>query len=445
MTDPGDQRGVDPARWDSWNWSPPAPRDGRPTTPLWTPSPVPMAWGDPAEPTSGPVAREGWPASGPRVAPDAPGTPAWRTFGAPPRRAGPSWPGVIAVAATTALLGAILGGALGAALIDPGRADRPGPALTPGPGATERPAGSLAAVAANALPSVVTIRSGSATGTATGSGFVFDHDGHVLTNNHVVAAVGTSIVVVLGDGTRLDATVVGTDPAYDVAVLATSRADLPPLPLGDPGSVVVGDEVIAVGAPLGLSSTVTSGIVSALNRPVVAGESSGRSYINAIQTDAAINPGNSGGPLLDLSGRVIGMNSAIAQPPGVTRGAGNIGLGFAIPSDQLAKTAAQLLDHGTASHPVIGVLLDLDYAGPGARVQDESATGDPVTAGGPAERAGVEPGDVIVAFDGRAVADSDDLIVAIRAKDVGDRVHVSLRRDGKLVDVTMTLQAAPAK
>ena len=156
---------------------------------------------------------------------------------------------------------------------------------------------------------------------------------------------------------------------------------------------------------------MTAGIVSAVDRPVVAGDSRSRSYINAIQTDAAINPGNSGGPLIDMAGRVIGVNSAIATPPGSSS----------------------------------GVLLDESYSGPGAKVRDAASSEDPVTDGGPADRAGVRPGDVIVRFDGRTVEGSDDLIVAIRAKSVGDRVTMTVRRDGRTVDVTMTLQPAPKK
>ena len=375
-----------------------------------------------------------------------PATPAW---GAPPPAGpgqaagyatgpgkGPGWAAVVGIAGITGLIASLAGAGLGASLA--GRDLFGGTAI-------ERPAGSFAALAAKALPSVVTIRATGSSGSgATGSGFVFDTSGHVITNNHVVEGVGDEITVVLTDGSALEAEIVGSDPAYDIAVLKVERRDLTPLPMGDSAAVVVGDEVLAMGAPLGLESTVTSGIVSATNRPVVAGDSSSRSYINAIQTDAAINPGNSGGPLIDMSGRVIGVNSAIATPPGSANGAaGNVGLGFAIPAAQVLKTAGQLIDTGSAQHPVIGVLLDTSYSGPGARVR---ADGDePVTEGGPADKAGVEPGDVIVRFDGRTVQGPDDLIVAIRSKSVGDTVQMTVQRDGKPVDVTMTLQAAPEK
>lgn len=367
-------------------------------------------------------------------------TPGTLAGGPPARGRGPGWAAVLVLLTVTGVISALAGGLLGAGLAG----GLPGQLPTVAAGSTARPDGTLARVAADALPSVVTIRSADAIAGATGSGFVYDHAGHVVTNNHVVEGIGTDLVVVLGTGERVPATVVGTDSAYDIAVLATGRSTLRPLTMGDSAAVVVGDPVLAVGAPLGLSSTVTSGIVSALNRPVVAGDSAGRSYINAIQTDAAINPGNSGGPLLDASGLVIGVNSAIATPPGTGSGsAGNIGLGFAIPSDQVVKTANQLIRTGHADHPVIGVLLDEAYAGPGARVRDADSGVEPVTAGGPAAKAGMKPGDVIVRFDGREITDSSDLIVAIRARSVGDTVALTVRRDGRTMDVRMTLQAAP--
>jgi len=315
----------------------------------------------------------------------------------------------------------------------------------PGPGATQRPAGSVANIAAVALPSVVTIKvDAGSEGSATGSGFVLDGKGHVLTNNHVVEpGVNGDIEIVLSNGDTEKATIVGRDASYDLAVLKINRTDLKPLTLGPSDKVVVGDQVIAVGAPLGLDQTVTTGIVSALNRPVTPGEGTESSYINAIQTDAAINPGNSGGPLLDMTGKVIGVNSAIARVPGTSGSTGgSIGLGFAIPSDQARRTADQLIATGKATHPIIGVNLDLTFTGEGAKVRGESGA---VTAGGPAAKAGVKPGDVITGFEGRRVRNNDQLIVSIRARAVGDTVTLKVDRDGTELELQMTLEADPAK
>jgi putative serine protease PepD len=362
------------------------------------------------------------------------------TVAAPPRRRrGALVAGVVGLC----LLSGVVGGVAGQLADD--RVNLAGSTLPePGPGATARPAGSVANIAATALPSVVTIKvDGGSEGSGTGSGFVVDAKGHVLTNNHVVeaGASGGDIEVVLSNGDTEKATIVGRDVSYDLAVLKLARTDLTPLVLGESDQIVVGDQVIAVGAPLGLEQTVTTGIVSALNRPVTPGTGSESSYINAIQTDAAINPGNSGGPLLDLSGKVIGVNSAIARVPGTsgTTG-GNIGLGFAIPSDQARRTADQLIATGKATHPVIGVSLDRTFSGEGAQVVDQS---DAVVAGGPAAKAGVQPGDVITGFEGKRVRTPDQLIVSIRARAVGDTVSLTVRRGGQDVQLRMTLEADP--
>jgi putative serine protease PepD len=341
------------------------------------------------------------------------------------------------------LLSGLIGGVAGQLITD--RVNLAGAELPePGPGATARPAGSVANIAATVLPSVVTITVEDGGDSGTGSGFVIDTKGHILTNNHVVAGAGDGgeIEVVLSNGDTESATVVGRDASYDLAVLKIGRTDLKPLVLGQSDKVVVGDQVIAVGAPLGLEQTVTTGIVSALNRPVspgVVGDEA--SFMNAIQTDAAINPGNSGGPLLDMAGEVIGVNSAIARVPGTTGSTGgNIGLGFAIPSDQARRTAEQLITTGKSTHPVIGVLLDRTFSGEGAQVGGED---DSVTPNGPADKAGIQPGDVIVGFEGKRVRTPDALIVAIRARAVGETVTLTVERDGKRLDLKMVLEADP--
>ncbi len=371
-----------------------------------------------------------------------------------PQQKGPGWGALVAVAAVAALVAAGLGGVFGGWLGATGRVDFGSLDRTPssipraGAGATSRPEGSIANIAAKALPSVVTIKVAGADGGGTGSGFVLDRDGHIITNNHVVAsaASGGTIKVELSNGTEIEATIAGRDGSYDLAVLKTDRTDLVPLVIGSSKDVVVGDEVIAVGAPLGLESSVTSGIVSALNRPVSpGGDGNQQSFINAIQTDAAINPGNSGGPLLNMAGQVIGVNSAIARIPGATdTQSGNIGVGFSIPSDQVVKTAEQLIKTGSAQHPVIGVVLDREFAGDGVRIllKASSNSGPPVDPKGPAGKAGIKAGDVIVEFDGRRVTDPDDLVVAIRAKSVGDDVSMKVRRGSETISVTLTLSGS---
>ncbi|KRF22109.1 S1C family serine protease [Phycicoccus sp. Soil802] len=430
-------------------------------------SSAPAPTGFPTEPASHaayasaqPATSEGWdPISSPTADAGYVGQPTpWVGQRPPeataPQQKGPGWGALVAVAAVAALVAAGLGGVFGGWLgatgrVDFGRLDRtPSSIPSAGAGSTARPAGSIANIAANALPSVVTIKVDGADGGGTGSGFVLDRDGHIITNNHVVASAASrgTIKVELSDGTEIDATIAGRDGSYDLAVLKTDRTDLVPLVMGSSKDVVVGDQVIAVGAPLGLESTVTSGIVSALNRPVSpGGDGNQQSFINAIQTDAAINPGNSGGPLLNMAGQVIGVNSAIARIPGATdTQSGNIGVGFSIPSDQVIKTAEQLIKTGSAQHPVIGVVLDREFTGDGVRIlaKESDTSGPPVDPQGPAGKAGIKPGDVIVEFDGHRVTDPDDLVVAIRAKSVGDDVSMKVRRGSETISVTLTLSGS---
>lgn len=294
---------------------------------------------------------------------------------------------------------------------------------------------SIAGIAQAVLPVVVSIDVSSSQGSGTGSGFIIRstaNESFVLTNNHVVDGAGGSqdITVTFQDQKQETATIVGTDASYDLAVLRIDRGNLPVAALGDSDDVVVGDATIAIGSPLGLTGTVTSGIVSALNRPVTAGDATDVSFISAIQTDAAINPGNSGGPLVNSRGEVIGINSAIATTGSSVSGqSGSIGLGFAIPINQARRVASELIETGSSSYPVIGVQLDMSYEGQGALVQS-------VVEGGPASETELAAGDVITAIDGVKVSDGTELVVRIRAKNSGDVVELTLE-DGSVIEVTL--------
>ena len=305
----------------------------------------------------------------------------------------------------------------------------------------ERAPGSIAALAARLIPAVVSIAVSGGGNSGTGSGFFLDSDGFILTNNHVVesAASGGRITVETSDGKKYPATLVGRDSSYDLAVLKINVQAAPTLQLGNSDQVMVGDSVIAIGSPLGLSGTVTAGIISSKNRAVTTGNGFGESsFINALQTDAAINPGNSGGPLVDSTGAVIGVNSAIATL-GVSSQAGSIGLGFAIPINQAKKTAEQLINTGSATYPIMGISVDTQFTGAGALISKES-TG--ITPGGPADKAGLRKGDLIVALDGSDIENSDELIVAIRSKNIGDKVKVKYKRNNITREVDVVLAAS---
>ncbi|MFF4538134.1 trypsin-like peptidase domain-containing protein [Streptomyces aureus] len=313
---------------------------------------------------------------------------------------------------------------------------------------------SVAGIAAHALPSVVTLHVHGSEEDGTGTGFVLDADGHILTNNHVIAPAGGSgtITVTFSGGQSAKARVVGHDGGYDLAVVKVSGVrGLDPMPLGNSDSVQVGDPVVAIGAPFDLANTVTSGIISAKERPITAGGEKGDgtdvSYVDALQTDAPINPGNSGGPLLDSRARVIGINSAIRSADGgsdlETGQAGSIGLGFAIPVNQAKRVAEELINTGRATHPVIGVTLDMNYAGDGARVGTKAAGGgSPVTADGPGAKAGIRAGDVITEIDGTRVHSGEELIVRTRAHRPGDHLRLTVRRGGANRTLTLVLGSA---
>ncbi|MFJ9416018.1 trypsin-like peptidase domain-containing protein [Streptomyces sp. NPDC101227] len=311
---------------------------------------------------------------------------------------------------------------------------------------------SVAGIAQRALPGVVTLHVRGSAEQGTGTGFVLDREGHILTNNHVVEPAGTGgeISVTFSGGQTAKAKVVGQDGGYDLAVVQVQGVTgLRPLTLGNSDAVRVGDPVVAIGAPYDLANTVTSGIISAKQRPITAGGSKGDgsdvSYVDALQTDAPINPGNSGGPLVDAKARVIGINSAIrAADTGSGQEAGgqggSIGLGFAIPINQAKRVAEELINSGRATHPVIGVMLEMEYAGDGARVSARSKDGKAaVTPGGPGAKAGIRAGDVITKVDGAPVHSGEELIVKIRSHRPGDTLMLSLQRGGKERTVRLTL------
>jgi putative serine protease PepD len=311
--------------------------------------------------------------------------------------------------------------------------------------AAKAPAGSVEQVAAKVMPSVVKLQIDMGGQGDTGSGIVLSADGLILTNNHVVAPAaggeqgaesafsdstgggGITKTVTFSNGQTAPFTVVGTDPAGDLAVVrAQGVSGLTPIAVGSSKDVKVGEQVVAIGSPLGLQGTVTNGIVSALNRPVAAGDGSGGnvSVIDAIQTDAAINPGNSGGALVNMNGELIGVNSAIASMGGSGDGSGggqsgSIGLGFAIPADQAKRIADELVSTGTATHGSLGVQLSSDgVKGGGAAVGQ-------VVDGGPAAAAGVPSGAVITKVDDQVIDGPEALVAAVRSKAPGDTVSLS--------------------
>ena len=318
------------------------------------------------------------------------------------------------------------------------------------------------ATAAAVTPSVVSIDVSTSAGQGKGSGVIIDSAGHVLTNNHVVAGAGgngTSLQVTLTDGRTYQATVVGTDPTTDLAVIQLKGApkDLTPISMGDSTTLKVGDPVMAVGNPLGLSSTVTTGIVSALNRPVATTSSESQNgtpngsqnsttsseavVTNAIQTSAAINPGNSGGALVNSAGQLIGINSAIASL-GSSSGSqsGSIGIGFAIPVNEAKNVAAQLIANGKVQHAYLGVTT-ADGSGSDGSDTRAGATIKSVTGNSPASAAGLQAGDVVISVDGRPVDSSLSLVAQVRAGNVGSKMSIVYLRGGKQHTATATLAA----
>jgi putative serine protease PepD len=343
------------------------------------------------------------------------------------------------VSVITALLAGALGGTLGYvfAVRSGGGTLGGGTGLGEGgagSGLGQRPPDSIAGVVKKVLPSVVTIRARVGSSGSLGSGFIVSADGYVLTNDHVAGGAGSQLSVTFSDGRTAEAKLVGTEPESDVAVIKIEQSGLPAVEFADSDNVQVGDPVLAIGAPLALSNTVTYGIVSALDRPVVAGEASSPRYYAAIQTDAAVNQGNSGGPLFDLSGRVVGINSVIKSLASDEETAGNVGLAFAIPINQAKRQAQDIIERGKARRTVLGATTDPNY---------RSATGgvkiNSVAAGGPAEAAGMRAGDVITRFHDDAVEDPGDLVALIRKYAPGSVVPVAYQRDGSAQKTSVTL------
>ncbi|KXK63765.1 peptidase S1 [Micromonospora rosaria] len=403
---------------------------GGPASPWWSDA-LADPWRDPAAPTA--VVVRTPPAGGtepePVSDPDAPGRLSLRHL--------------LFIPLITALLAGSLGGAIGYAFAVRGGA---GATTVLGAGSAEPPAlaqrrpESLAGVAERVLPSVVTVRVSGVGGTSEGSGFVVSADGHVITNDHVVAGGTGRASVVFHDGSTASATLVGQDPESDIAVIKVARTGLRPVEFGDSDGLAVGDPVLAIGSPLSLANTVTAGIVSALDRTMQAGEPGGPvRYYAAIQTDAAVNHGNSGGPLVDGAGRVIGVNSTIKSLVAEGQEAGNIGLAFAIPINQAKRVTQDIIGTGKARRTVIGAQVGGPGQATGAGVRLAA-----VEPSGPAAGAGLRSGDIILKLAGRPMNEPTDLIAMVRKFAPGSVVTVEYRRGSSRQNASVTL-AADAK
>ncbi|GAA4690216.1 trypsin-like peptidase domain-containing protein [Pseudonocardia yuanmonensis] len=350
-------------------------------------------------------------------------------------------PRALAILGVLALVIGALGGLVGRYTAEGANSlTEPGATLSTTTEGKERPPGSVADIAARVLPAVVSLDIKVGQQGGTGSGVVIDPAGYILTNNHVVApaadAQGSTIQAVFSDGSRAPAAIVGRDPKTDLAVVKVQVINPTVAQFGSSGALAVGDAVIAIGSPLGLAGTVTTGIVSALDRPVrLDGEGNDVAVIDAVQTDAAINPGNSGGALVDSTGAVVGINTAIRSLGGSSQSeGGSIGLGFAIPIETARTIAEELIRTGLVTHADLGVNVRsvTDGQADGAQVQN-------VVAGGAAAGAGILEGDVIVKVGDRDIAGADELIVAVRERNPGDVVPIQLVRDGRPLTVNATL------
>ncbi|MEU4315331.1 trypsin-like peptidase domain-containing protein [Nocardia sp. NPDC024068] len=403
------------------------------------------------------TAPPGYPASGPGFGGGVPPGDSGQFYAAVPPAPAPRKSslrtGLVAGGLALALVSGGIGGVVGALVSDSGE----GPAVTnaldaPAPdirGAANAPAGSVQSVAQEVLPSVVMIEVASNRGQGEGSGVVLSSDGLILTNNHVASGggAGSGMQVSFADGSTAPATLVGADPVSDLAVIQVrGKTDLKPIELGSSGGLQVGQPVVAIGSPLGLAGTVTTGIVSALNRPVSTTGEGGNDptvpnpVIDAIQTDAAINPGNSGGALVDGAGRLVGINTAIASlgsSGAAGQQSGSIGLGFAIPVDQARRVADELIETGKATYAQIGMTVQRDESVHGARVLD-------VAPNGPAAEAGIPSGSIVTRLDDRTIDSGDALVAGVRSKQPGDKVKVTYTdgQGGNSKTVEVTLVAA---
>ena len=456
---------VQPAQFDQGWWRPRP--SGAWSAPTWGDTP-PHAGATSADPTPrpAPTYAQAWSSGGstgsytayqpqgygPPTGTPTPGAPGSVTT--PTRHRGTM---LVATAAAVALLAGFAGGFLGGQLSSSSSSSDSSltQLTTSAPVSDNRgaaPVGSVQEVAAKVLPSTVSVLASSSTSGGEGSGIILTPDGLILTNNHVVEGA-TDLQVRFNDGTTATAEVVGKTASDDLAVIkAQGVSGLTPAGLGSSGTLLVGEPVVAIGSPLGLSATVTSGIVSALNRPVrtssseqsQSGQSGQDTVMNAVQTDAAINPGNSGGALVDMSGAVIGINSAIASLSTSTDGsqAGSIGVGFAIPIDQAKRIAQEIIDTGTATHAVLGASVR-DASTRSSQISSGAELAE-ITSGGGAEAAGLRSGDVVTKVGSQSVESADALIAAIRSAQPGGTTDITYTRGSDTQTVTVTLGSAPA-
>jgi putative serine protease PepD len=409
-----------PPAWEGGPYGPPASEYARPEAGAWQPPNPPGSVGPPG-------GGGGFPPGDVPAAPKGGGRRRFRS--------------TIAVAGIAAVLGGLVGGGT-VALTRAGNTtiaasvNRTSDSAQGTPTSTD---GTVEGAAATISPSVVTLSISGGSADGTGSGVIVRADGYILTNNHVVSAAadGGTITATFADGRTATAKIVGTDASTDLAVVKVDGVSgLTAATFADSNNLKVGQSVVAVGSPLGLDQTVTSGIVSALHRATRGGDNN-TAIFDAVQTDAPINPGNSGGPLVDLSGHVVGINAEIATAGGNSRfpgssSSGNIGIGFAIPSDTAADIADQLIAKGSAQHAYLGVELSSNSSSAGAQLAS-------VVSGGPAAKAGLQVGDVVTKIDGRLVTNSDDLAAGTRAHRPGDKVTLTIVRGGKTSTVTVTL------